>query len=120
MNPLTHYQTLAAQAEALQAEQAMSTNLAAKLGRDMFLDSLRAGRDAPFPMGFNARSYKVSSYLGECDRHNQGLLFAACAAALSECDPEVVKARLAAFAHAVAREYGEDSADAWDDEERDE
>lgn len=115
MDAATHYPMLAAQAEASVIAATPCSTPEAERGRAAFLRNIRCGHDMPMPHGYNTRKYAVSTYLGECDRSAQAMLFAACSAALSDRSAEEVTAKLQAFIHAVAREYGEDSADAWED-----
>ena len=115
MNAATHYPMLAAQAAAHELEVLPSTTVEADRGRTAFLESIKAGINSGMPLGMNTRSYKVSQHLGECGRDAQAFLFSACHAALADRTAEEVKARLLAFVHGVAREYGEDSADFWCD-----
>jgi len=112
---VAYYQNLAAQAQLLQSVT-QSTSVEADRGRLAFLANVRDGRDAPMPLAINGRAHKVSTYLGECDRAAQALLFSACNAALCGKPAEDVKATILAFLHSVAREYGEDSAEVWGDE----
>lgn len=112
---VAHYEALAAQAQHIKAAE--STSLAAMAGRNEMLACIKTGVDAPFPLIVGGRTYKVSSFLGECDRHAQVMLFSACHAAMSGKPAEEVKAKLAQFVDAVCREYGEDSADVWGDDE---
>lgn len=104
---VAHYTALAAQAQAMTLE--------ASIGRAVFLSELKAGRDALFRVSPGGRVYKLSTFLGECDRHAQALLFSACHAALTDAPAELVKAKLAEFAQAVAVEYGQDSEECWSD-----
>ncbi len=113
MNAATHYPMLAAQAAAHALAAAQSTSVEANRGREAFLANIKAGINNGMPLGMNTRSYKVSQHLGECGRDAQALLFSACHAALAGQSADEVKARLEAFVHAVAREYGEDSCDFW-------
>ena len=115
MNAATHYPMLAAQAEASLVAAAPCSTVEAQRGREVFLENLTAGHDKPLPIGYNCRSYKVSTFLGECSREAQAVLFAACHAVMAGRAPEEAAAKLATFSHMVAREFGEDSADAWCD-----
>lgn len=112
---VAHYQKLAAQAQLLPSVT-RSTSIEADRGRVAFLANVRDGRDAPMPLAINGRAHKVSTYLGECDRAAQALLFSACNAALCDKPAEDVKATILAFLHSVAREYGEDSSEVWGDQ----
>ena len=114
MNAATHYPMLAAQAEASIIAATPCSTVEAERGRVAFLRNIQSGCDKPMPHGYNTHQYAVSTYLGECDRSAQAMLFAACSAALAGRSTEEVTSRLQAFVHAVAREYGEDSADAWE------
>lgn len=107
---VAHYQALAAQA------QTQARTLDASIGRDVFLEELIAGRDTLFNVNPGGRLYKLSSFLGECDKQLHPLLFSACHGALSGRDAAEVVAELAAFARAVATEYGNDSEECWSDE----
>ncbi len=113
MNAATHYPMLAAQAAAHAMAAAQSTSVEANRGREALLANVRMGINAGMPIMENGRAYKVSQHLAECGRDQQALLFAACYAAMSDRSAEEVKARLEAFVHAVAREYGEDSSELW-------
>lgn len=106
---VAHYEALAAQA------QMRALTIEASIGRDVFLSELQGGRDSLFRVSLWGRAYRLSTFLGQCDRHAQALLFSACHAALTDAPAEQVKAKLAEFAQAVAVEYGQDSEECWTD-----
>jgi hypothetical protein len=69
---------LAAQAEASLVAATPCASDEAERGRTVFLENLTNGYDKQLPLGYNARSYKISTFLGECSREAQAVLFAAC------------------------------------------
>ena len=114
MNAATHYPMLAAQAEASIIAATPCSTVEAERGRTVFLENLTNGYDKALPIGYNCRAYKISTFLGECSREAQAVLFAACHAVMAGRSADEAVAKLHTFSHMVAREFGEDSADAWE------
>lgn len=92
----------------------VSTISALDAGKEAFIEGVTRGVDRPLPLGVSTpRQWPISTFLGECSKHSQALLFAACNAALADRSIEAA-AKLKAFVDHVAAEYASDSEELWE------
>ena len=86
------------------------------------IEAVERGCDRLLPLDCSrASQYPVSTYLGECSKACQELLFKACHEAEAPCHPSQIaeqNARVAVllrkFVEAVATEYADDNQGAWE------
>lgn len=82
--------------------------------KEAFVEGVTRGVDRPLPLGVSTpRQWPISTFLGECDKHAQALLFAACSAAMDDRSIEAA-VKLKAFVDHVASQYALDSEDVWE------
>lgn len=86
---------------------------ALEAAREAFIEGVTRGVDRPLPLGVSTpRQWPISTFLGECGKHSQALLFAACSAAMADRSLEAAT-KLKAFVEHVAGDYATDSEDIW-------
>lgn len=77
------------------------------------LATVALNNDALMP-SMGSMRFHASTYLGECSREAQALLFAAChEARVNDGDDKLAAACLRAFVERVADDYSEDHWEAW-------